>query len=127
MRYWGSPFQIISPYVHFPNSYFLTILRPNFNSIFVSTNFHFPFSDTPYRYGSLTTNGHDFCSAYLQRNILYLALKLNFLTTGGDPSLTDTRGRAVNEEVYEDKGKLVFDNKYRVADLPGLWVAGRCL
>ena len=33
-------------------------------------------------------------------------------------------GRAVNEEVYEDKGKLVFDKRYRQADLPGLWVAG---
>ena len=44
--------------------------------------------------------------------------------SGGDASLTDLKGRAVNEEVYEDKGKLVFDNKYRQADLPGLWVAG---
>ena len=47
------------------------------------------------------------------------------MSPGGDPSLTDTSGRAVNEEVYEDKGKLVYDNKYRIADLPGLWVAGR--
>lgn len=39
--------------------------------------------------------------------------------------LLDAEGRAVNEEVYEDKGKMVFDKKYRVADLPGLWIAGR--
>ncbi len=43
---------------------------------------------------------------------------------GGDPALTTQCGRTVNEEVYEDKGKLVFDKQYRLADLPGLWVAG---
>ena len=43
---------------------------------------------------------------------------------GSDSSLADNKGRAVSVYVYEDKGKLVFDNKYRVADLPGLWVAG---
>ena len=45
--------------------------------------------------------------------------------SGGDPSLATPDGRAVNEEVYEDKGKLVFDKRYRQADLPGLWVAGK--
>ena len=44
---------------------------------------------------------------------------------GCDSSLADRKGQAVNEEVYEDKGKLVFDNKYRTADLPGLWVASK--
>ena len=38
--------------------------------------------------------------------------------------LLDSEGRAVHEEVYKDKGKMVFDKKYRIADLPGLWVAG---
>ena len=41
-----------------------------------------------------------------------------------DAHLADKSGRAVNEEVYQDKGKLVFDKRYREADLPGLWVAG---
>ncbi len=50
---------------------------------------------------------------------------LRILFTGGDPSLASPDGRAVNEEVYEDKGKLVFDKRYRQADLPGLWVAGQ--
>ncbi len=48
-----------------------------------------------------------------------------YIYTGGDPSLTTPEGKAVNEEVYEDKGKLVFDKHYRQADLPGLWVAGK--
>lgn len=46
---------------------------------------------------------------------------------GCNPMMCDLEGRAVNEEVYEDKGKLVFDKKYRVADLPGLWVAGEVI
>ena len=44
--------------------------------------------------------------------------------TGGDSALSTREGRAVNQETYEDKGKLVFDRRYRPADQPGLWVAG---
>jgi len=43
---------------------------------------------------------------------------------GCNASLTD-RGRAVCEQVYEGRGKLVFKNHYRVVDLPGLWVGGK--
>ena len=31
----------------------------------------------------------------------------------------------MSEEVYEGRGKLVFGNRYRVTDLPGLWAAGK--
>jgi hypothetical protein len=46
------------------------------------------------------------------------------LLTGCDASLTDPRGWTVSEEVYKDRGKLVFGKHYRMAELPGLWVAG---
>lgn len=44
---------------------------------------------------------------------------------GCDASLPDARGRCVSEEVYENRGKLIFSNKYRVSELPGLWAAVR--
>ena len=43
---------------------------------------------------------------------------------GGDALMTDKYGQTVSVYVYEDKGKLVFDRRYRLADLPGLWAAG---
>ena len=44
---------------------------------------------------------------------------------GCDASISDFRGRAVSEEVYAGRGKLVYGKQYRVVDLPGLWVAGK--
>ena len=44
---------------------------------------------------------------------------------GCDSSLSDNHGRAVCEEVYAGRGKLIFTKQYRVVDLPGLWVAGK--
>ena len=44
---------------------------------------------------------------------------------GCDASLSDFHGNAVSEEVYADRGKLVYGKQYRVVDLPGVWVAGK--
>ena len=50
-------------------------------------------------------------------------LLAHLIRLGADSTICDKQGRAVFEEVYEDRGKLVFRRKYRLADLPGLWAA----
>src|SRR6218665_2873850 len=67
------------------------------------------------------------CSLFLLLGCsLFLLLGCSLsLLLGCDASLSDFRGRCVSEEVYEGRGKLVFGNRYRVTDLPGLWAAGK--
>ena len=51
-------------------------------------------------------------------------LMTHVIRMGGDAGIPTPNGTAVNMEIYQDKGKMVFDRKYRQADQPGLWVAG---
>ncbi|CAH1781145.1 unnamed protein product [Owenia fusiformis] len=50
-------------------------------------------------------------------------LSTHMVRMGVDPGRAAPDGQTVNVEIYEDKGKLVKDRRYRRKDLPGLWVA----